>query len=70
MPEYSQTLIEFTPQADITAYELAQCIRLIRVIFSNQLIEMAYFDSLSIDITRHFTATLLNPPDEGGGGEG
>lgn len=67
---FSQTIVEFTPQADITVYELAQCIQyLVKGVFDGALVDKAYFDSLPTTFTRHFTATEVNPAG-GGGGEG
>lgn len=67
---FSQTIVQFTPQEDVTVYELAQCIQyLVKGVFDGAMVDKAYFDSLPTTFTRHFTATEVNPPG-GGGGEG
>lgn len=44
---------EFTPQPDITAYELALCVRIILLNTNNS--EMAYQEMVNGSVTHHFT---------------
>jgi hypothetical protein len=53
---------KFTPQADITAFELAGCMDTIKAYFLQIIIDREVFDELPDGVKRHFIITELEPP--------
>lgn len=57
----------YTPQPDITAFELAKCIELAFNAFTSVIIDKDQYDTMDEGVRRHFTIQMLDPaPDPEG----
>ncbi len=63
-----QAIAKFTPQEDITAFEVAGCIPVLKNIFLDIIFNKDGFDALPQGVKRHFTIIELTdaPPADPG----
>lgn len=67
----AQAIATFTPQQDITAFEVAGCLPTIKNIFLDIIFDLDQFNAQPDGVKRHFTITELTdePPADPGGAE-